>query len=695
MKAKQPVIATRRPGTPVRKSNAWIGDSMMNLLVDYYPEIQFRPYGTGATEANVLPFLKQLRLGYVCIYAKGHSGYTTWRSSLNTHHNMLGQDMPGFFRAVTRKAGTPLVLYYSGLLDGIAGERHPEWRQWGLDGKSCEAWFSDFKCFIAYSLCPLSAYWDEWVSVHLRELITQYDPEGIWVDGDWPGPCYCPRCQQRFRADTGWKEPWSEIIKRPDFAAEYPKTWNRITHDWRMRFNRFVKSLKPSCIYSAGNVSPRREFLAPFDWRSGDFFSPGYFDLRDMARMMRWYSTLGVPFDAYVCDTSFTHARKHIRSRTKTLDRMLQESATVAANGGAVGYWTYPLGNGAWVPSRMSKAVAVRRFLAEREEVFLHTQSAAWAAILVSDPASPTFGGNNTAGAHKALAALHRSPDLVDETGIRPGMPYRLIVLPEQPFLDKRTARILDRWVRAGGTLVSSGCSLKSPELQKLLGVRQVEFGAVKDGHVLPRHSDEPTGVDSTWDRIESGAETLYPLYRSWDQFNFENRNLPNNWPMHGQVDEEHPEPAGFPAAITRRLGKGRLVHIATDVFSQYLTLGDPQMLRWMREILEFADPVPTVATDAPSWVDITLRRKGRALFMHVVNQNPGRDLSKLNTDDTWVDEIPAVGPYQFRLQCPRKPGRVTWEPGHQAATSQWNKGVLTVTLPSVHIHTCLRVEVK
>ena len=118
-------------------------------------------------------------------------------------------------------------------------------------------------------------------------------------------------------------------------------------------------------------------------------------------------------------------------------------------------------------------------------------------------------------------------------------------------------------------------------------------------------------------------------------------------------------------------------------------------MLRWMREILEFADPVPTVATDAPSWVDITLRRKGRALFMHVVNQNPGRDLSKLNTDDTWVDEIPAVGPYQFRLQCPRKPGRVTWEPGHQAASSPWNKGVLTVSLPSVHIHTCLRVEVK
>ena len=679
---------------PGRKSNAWLNDSVMNLLVDYYPEVQFRPYGSGATPQNVVPFLKQLDLGYLCIYAKGHSGYTTWPSSLKTQHNMLGQDMPKAFRRMTRQAGARLVLYYSGLVDGIAGERHPDWRQWSLEGKPCEPWFADFKCFIAYAICPLSPYWDEWVSIHLRELISQYDPEGIWVDGDWPGPCYCPRCQQRLRADTGWKEPWGDVAKRPDFHAEYVKSWNRITHGWRTRFNRFVKALKPSCVYSAGNVSPRREFLAPFDWRSGDFFSPGFFYLHDMARMMRWYSTLGVPYDAYVCDTSFTHVRKHVRSRTKTLDRMLQESATVAANGAAVGYWTYPLGNGAFVPSRMRKAVAVRRFLAEREEVFLHTTSATTTALLVSDPSNPTsFGVANMEGAHKAMAALHRSPDVMDETGVKPGMPYDLIVLPEQPFMDRRTARLVERFVRGGGKLLSSGCSLRSPELRKMMGVRSVRFGEVKDGHVLLKKADEPTGVDSAWDKVESASEELYPLYLSWDQLNFEVRNVANNWPMHGQVDEEHPEPAGFPAAIARQLGRGRIVHVCTDIFGQYKALGDPQMLRWLREIMDFLDPVPQVATDAPSWLDISLRRQGRSLLLHVVNQNPGRDLCRLNTDDTWVDEIPEVGPFFLRIRCEKKTGRATWEPGNHPAESHWEKGILTVMLPSVRIHTCLRVE--
>jgi hypothetical protein len=688
-------MGRRRPlSRKVGATGEWLSESLFNFLVDYYPEVQFRPYGSGATRENVLPVLKRLRPGYLCIYAKGHSGYTTWPSSLKTQHNMLGQDMPKYFREVTREADTKLVLYYSGLLDGIAGQRHPEWIMRNSDDAPREGAFDDFKCFISYPICPLSPYWDEWASVQLRELIRDYDPDGIWVDGDWPGPCYCPRCRERFRKDTGWREPWSEAQKRTNFSAEYAKTWNRITHEWRTRFCAFIKELKPSCLYSAGNVSPRREFLAPFDWRSGDFFSPGYFCLHDMARMMRWYGTLGLPYDAYVCDTSFTHARKDVRSRSKTLPRMLQEAATVAANGGAVGYWTYPLGNGALVPSRMRKAIAVRKFIEERRDVFLHTTSAQWTAILVSDPSAPTFGGAAVEGAHKAMAALHRSPDVMDETGVTKDMPHDLIVLPEQPALDEATARLLEQFVLRGGKLLTSGVSIRSTFLQNILGVKSVHPGALQDGHVLLKTCDEPTGVDSAWDRLElAGAKELYPLYLSWDQFNPESRNLVNNWPMHGQLDEERPEPAGFPAAIARRVGKGRVVHVCTDIFAQYLTLGDPQILRWLREIVDFLQPKPLFCTDALSFVDVSLRQKGDALLVHFVNGNPGRDLSKLHASDLWVDDIPAIGPITSWVRCATKPKKALWEPGDSDARTEWNDGILRFVLPRLEIHACMNLH--
>jgi hypothetical protein len=373
---------------------------------------------------------------------------------------------------------------------------------------------------------------------------------------------------------------------------------------------------------------------------------------------------------------------------------MKQEAATVAACGGKVGYWTYPLGNGALVPSRIKKAIAVREFLREREDLFLHTESASWAAILASDPSCPTFGDGSIEGAHKALAALHCPPDVMDETGVVPDMRYDLIVLPEQDFINPSTAGKLAEFVRQGGKLLTSGNSIHSPELQELLGVKAVHRAKLNDGHVLLKTSDEPAGIDSAWDMLGlDGAEELYPLHISWDQFNPECRSLANNWPMHGQVDEEDPEPAGFAAAVARSVGQGRIVHICTDIFAQYRVLGDPQMLRWLREIVDGLQPDPPLATDAPSWVDVSLRCKRDRLLVHFVNGNPGRDVARLNTDDVWVDEIPAVGPITCEMRLHEAPEAVTWEPGGGALEHNWTEGVLTVVIPRLEIHGCVSVK--
>jgi hypothetical protein len=311
---------------------------------------------------------------------------------------------------------------------------------------------------------------------------------------------------------------------------------------------------------------------------------------------------------------------------------------------------------------------------------------------VVTDPATPTFGGSSVEGAHKALAALHRSPELLDETGVSATMPHALVVVPEQAVVDEDIAHTLVAYVAQGGLLLTSGATIASPILQAALGVTAVRRGVVQDGHVLLTTHDEPTGIDAPWDEV-TGGEALYPLYLSWDQFNPECRNLPNNWPMHGQVDEQQPEAAGFPAAITRRVGQGRIVHICSDLFAHYKTLGDPQVLRWLREILTELDPIPAVRTDLPSWVDLSLRRTDDRLLIHLVNQNPGRDVAKLGTEDTWVDEIPTVGPYRLAVRLPQPPMAVTWEPAGVSLATIYEDGVLSLEIPRFRIHGCVVVE--
>ena len=293
------------------------------------------------------------------------------------------------------------------------------------------------------------------------------------------------------------------------------------------------------------------------------------------------------------------------------------------------------------------------------------------------------------------LAMLHRSPQVMDESGLTEHTPHDLLLLPEQPRMDDKTVERLENFVRKGGNLLSSGSTIRSAAYRKLLGVTAVREGALADGHVILKNErfGEPTGIDSPWDRMElDGAEELYPLYLSWDQFNPECRNLDNNWPMHGQVDEQNPERAGFAAAITRKLGKGRVVHIGTEIFAKYRSLGDPQMLRWIREVVEFLQPKPLFATDAPSWVDVSMRRKGERLLIHFVNQNPGRDLARLNADDVWADEMPEIGPYSCAVRLARPPKSVTAEPGGVALECEFAKGILRVQCPRFHIHTCVAI---
>ena len=228
-----------------RKHNAWLAASAMNLLVDYYPELQFRPYGSGCTRENTLPWLQGLRLGYLCIYAKGDSGYTSWDSSLQTRHTMLGQDMPAFYRQLTREAGTKLVLYFSGLAYGIAGERHPDWRMKNLDGTDKQL-FQDFKIFHAYGnpltvILPSGSQYNSGNS----SRDTNRMASGLTAFGRGRATA---RCQARFRhnrlvrtVDPGHPSP--------GLSGRLPALLEPDREPMPPACNGFIKSLKPDCVY--------------------------------------------------------------------------------------------------------------------------------------------------------------------------------------------------------------------------------------------------------------------------------------------------------------------------------------------------------------------------------------------------------------------------------------------------------------
>ena len=276
------------------------------------------------------------------------------------------------------------------------------------------------------------------------------------------------------------------------------------------------------------------------------------------------------------------------------------------ANGGLWGYWTYPMPHGAFVPSKMRNARAAGEFTRARRDVCLHTRSARWTAVLDAEPRAGLFGSSqNFWGAAKALIALHRSPDVIDESDLAPGDALRPDRRSRAAGAHPRHGGQAGEFVRRGGKLLSTGISIRSPEMQRLLGVKLVKAGEIVDGHVLLQGGG-PAGVYAPWDRLElAGAEELYPLYRAWDDTNPQVGKIRGCYPITGMVDEEDPEKAGFPAATIRRLDQGVAVHLATASSTRTGSSAIPTCWRGCARCWARLQPQPLFQTNALSFVEV------------------------------------------------------------------------------------------
>jgi hypothetical protein len=673
---------SQSPSPELAAARKWFSGNLFNLALDYWGTdwIDTVPYGGGYTRENFLPIIKELKPGFIQIYAKGENGRTSFRSATHSEHPRLAKDVLPFFRELTREAGIKFFLYWSALEDTVAYASHPDWALLDAQQKPLrtEMFFGESG---PYTICPQSPFFDEWVSVQIREAIALSDASGMWVDGTQIGPCYCSRCVGGFRQETGFK---GEIPE----GLEWERYWTKVQYEFRVRWIKFVRSIKPDFLCSFGNITVRWEFLEDRDWCSGDRYSPNHHRLEESLSMRR-YSTLGLPYEAWICDTQMLHSFSDVRPRTKSLDRMLQEGATILANGGQWTYWTFPMPDGALVPSRMRLAAKAAEFARQRRDQCLGTQSIRWTAIMELAQKNRWFDANLW-GTGKALIHLHRSPDLIDESGLTDDAPYDLVVVGEQPAITPETVAKLEEFVRRGGKLITSGASIHSPGMAKLLGAKVVQRGAADEAHAILK-GGAPVGVYAPWDKLELvEAEELYPAYLS--NMHEELKPQPVNWCQAGLLDEVNPERAGFPAATLRRLGKGIAVHIPTDIFSVYWKYGYLDILAWLQEITQTVQPSPLFRTDAYTYVEVVLRQKAGALLVHFVNGNPGRDMSYVKTEDLFVDEIPPLGPITSWIRCAERPQEVTWEPGGIAAETSWEDGVLKVVLPRLEIHTCLKV---
>jgi hypothetical protein len=671
----------------------WHGDTYcFGLHYDFHAGPTDTDIGTRLKVDELAARLKLVAPDFVQTDCKGHPGMTSWFSQVPEATVSPGvvKDAMAGWRAATRKLGLPLHCHYSGVWDQAAGAKHPDWCVVTADGQAAGAPFGqNAGAPTNEKMCPRGPYLDQLMIPQMIELIDRYGVDGFWVDGDiWAAePCYCAKCKAAWTAETGLTEP---PVKEDD--PEWPRWW-RFTRDsfyaFVTRYCEAVHRHKPGVLVCSNWLQTFKNPGAPVvptDWISGD--NAHVWGLDDSRREARFLSTRGKPWDIILWNFYCSHGMGKPDSpwTVKPAQMLMQEAAVMLSLGGNVQVYETPPGvrDGRLIEWRMRRLREVSRFIKARRKVCQGTETIPQIAVLHSEhQLYENVRGKNllwcvdTAAAQGAIFSLLENGygvDVLDEWALLPRLAeFPLIVAPEQARMSEAMAAALKRYVEEGGNLLLTGSGVFDRFGAEFLGARSVEVQTGKTYAVSAADGEVPL-YSAQWRLVEPTTGKGFGLLGR--DCLLEDRQLPN------------------PAAVIRRVGKGRVAYFGADLFRDFCHNRYPMIRQLIGSIVERLLPDPEIRVQAPGCIDVALRRRRGEKIIHLMNRASGIPNQPNNGG---IDEIPSVGPVSIRMRLSRPPKAVTSAFGKgrlETGIKKFRGGVrLTVEVPSVHIHEAIVIQ--
>ena len=647
--------------------------------------------GTRCGLEELTAMLKAMNPDFVQTDTKGHAGYTSWFSktkdaSVPPH---LTGDALKQWRAATKKLGLPLHCHYSGIWDIVLAKKRPEWCVVAAPKKEAAQAGQNFCDNPSQKMCPRSGYVTEFMIPQMIELIDDYQVDGFWIDGDmWAAePCYCERCRKAWTEETGIAEPPVE-----ESDANWPRWWT-FTLD---SFNEYVTKYCDAVHAHKADVLVCSNWLqtfanpgepaVPTDWISGD--NSWAFGMDGSRCEARFLSTRKKHWDIMLWN--FTKAggmnEKTAPWYAKPVQMLMQEAAVLMSYGGHVQLYENPgtaspiLRNGQLVPWRQKRMGAVGRFVKARRTLCQDTETIPQIAVLHSEYyiRHMTRGKNlmwnadcdPVRGAVFALAEKQFGVDVLDEWALLPRLAeFPVVVVPERHVLSPEMIAALKAYVENGGKLLVTGADSLDTFGADFFGVEKGESPTDRTYHVPAGDGAAPI-YSMEWQLLKPGRATVVaPLYET-------------------AMLEEYA--TAYPAATLHSVGKGKVAYIPMNIMRDYKRNRNPLQRDFIAHVITALAGRFAITVDAPSCVDVALRRKGGKQMVHFVNRNTGLPTGP---GCPTIDEIPSVGPLTVTIKMATEPKHVELAFEEGAVTSKYARGVLTVTVPSVHIHAALVVE--
>lgn len=640
-------------------------ESFVGLHFDFHARNDCTQVGKTVTLAMLEKMLQRTKPDYVQCDCKGHPGYASYPTKVGTPCPGFVKDQLKLWRQATAQAGVSLYMHYSGVIDHQAVALHPDWASCNADGKPNDNG----------SNSVFGPYVDELMVPMFRELVDEYQVDGVWIDGECWGlkMDYSPHARKAWKQVTG-KDTMPTDPSDPDWftCQEFQRDgFRKYVAHYISEMRKTHPSFEIASNWAYSGHMPEKAEL-DVDFISGDVTPTNGFNRACLeARIMEGQPR---PWDLMAWGFNGRWAKKD--SSTKSALQLCQEAAAVLAMGG--GFQTYftQKRDGSIYEWQMQVAEKMIAFCRERQAVCHRATPVPQVGLILSSESyyrQPDALFCPWGGFYDAMEGNLRCI-LDNQYAVQIPLPweleediqrFKLLVFAEWPVLgDEMKNHLLD-YVRQGGNLL-------------VIGPDAVKHFAKELG-VTGKCITDQTHYVQTQSGIMGNCQT--PIFEVTDSQDAQ--------VTHWFYPRNEPLDARTPACTIRQLGKGRIAAIHMDMGKRYATARTTAARELMGDMLKRLMPEPIVKVSGSHYVDVAVNRQGDDLMINLINSfGPHADQNCYT-----FDELPTPGPLNVSIKLDRKPAKVTLQPdGHALSDAVYEHGTLTVTLPRLTLHQIIAI---
>lgn len=588
--------------------------------------------------------LRDAHVNSLVSFTKCHHGYSYYNTELGLRHPSLPEnlDLFGEILKEAHKNDMKVMAYYSvGWLSTVQN-LHPEWMERGLHGEMLDTLGAP-KTGPWANICLNSPYVTEVVLPELREIISQYDADGLWLDIIECNPCHCSFCQEKYRKQFGREMPQNNEDLR-DFVVQ-------TKYDFIHTCRELLESLKPQWAFTYNTAGRDRALVDEVDFCSIETHpgTPGDKDAWTRALLTyKFLQKYRKPWES--CTSRFIHGWGGWDDQP--VENMLAVGARILAHGGMINLGDQAYPNGTLDEELYKKIGQYFEFISAREPMARGGSPVPYVGVLTKP--FDVYAARNDAyfGAVKILTQNHAAFDILDETMTQDFSDYACLVLPELGELKEETIEALRAYVFSGGTLLATGStSLQNGRFQlaSVLGCdfrRQspysITYLKVKDaiGEGIRRSPIMIPGplleVEMT-DHAESLAEAYHPVMEpDYEHFMiFRNRYF--------SPPAERADTAGI---VEHTYGSGRAVYVAASVFGAFQSEEQWYLCDVIGNILKRLIQDQRIVLKAPRTTELNVTQKENHVVCHLIQYQTQNEACNVR------EIVPA---YDLELKVSRK----------------------------------------